>query len=76
MRYSTDRSFRAQFDFLRRQFLQDGELALADIPSRETIEQALDTIEVAWNEPIFTPRCCINWVLITDDSASNIRDRI
>ena len=27
MRYCNERSFRSQFEFLRRQFLQDGELA-------------------------------------------------
>jgi len=30
MRYSSERSFRRQFDFLRRQFLQDGELPFTD----------------------------------------------
>ena len=50
MRYSNERSFRAQFDFLRRQFLQDGELPFTDVLSRETVTQALDTIEDAWNE--------------------------
>ena len=45
MRYSTDRLFRTQFNFLRRKFLQDGELPLADVLSRETIEQALDSID-------------------------------
>ncbi len=55
MRYSNEASFRSQFEFLRRRFLQDGELAFVDVLSRETIEQALDTIEVAWNERIYTP---------------------
>ena len=63
MRYSTDRLFRTQFDSLRRQFLQDGELPLADVLSRETIEQALDTIEVAWNERIYTPLVTL-WVFL------------
>ena len=63
MGYSTDRVFRTQFDFLRRQFLQDGELPLADILSRETIEQALDTIEVAWNERIYTPLVTL-WIFL------------
>ncbi|TWU51676.1 hypothetical protein Poly59_32710 [Rubripirellula reticaptiva] len=55
MRYSSDRSFRRQFEFLRRQFLQEGELPFADVLSRDTAQQALDTIEVAWNERIYTP---------------------
>ena len=53
MRYSNKRSFRAQFDFLRRQFLQDGELPLTNVLSRETVNDALDTIEFAWNERIY-----------------------
>jgi len=52
MRYSSDRSFRRQFEFLRRQFLQEGELPFADVLSGDTAQQALDTIEVAWNERI------------------------
>lgn len=55
MRYSNDRSFRRQFEFLRRQFLHEGELPFADVLSRDTAQQALDTIEVAWNERIYTP---------------------
>ena len=45
MRYSNDRSFRRQFEFLRRQFLQEGELPFADVLSRDTAQQALDPIE-------------------------------
>jgi len=55
MGYSNERLFRQQFNFLRRQFLQDGKLPLTDILSREIVQQALDTIEVAWNE-----RICVN----------------
>ena len=50
MRYSNEQLFRSQFEFLRRQFLQDGELPFVDVLARETVQQALDTIEVAWNE--------------------------
>ena len=63
MRYSSNRLFRAQFDSLRRQFLQDGELPLTDVLSRETVTEALDTIEVAWNERIYTPLVTL-WIFL------------
>ena len=63
MRYSNKRSFRAQFDFLRRQFLQDGELPFTNVLSRETVNEALDTIEFAWNERIYTPLSTL-WVFL------------
>jgi hypothetical protein len=63
MRYSNERLFRAQFDFLRRQFLQDGGLPFTDVLSRETVTQALDTIEKAWNESIYTPLVTL-WVFL------------
>ena len=63
MRYSSERSFRSQFEFLKRQFLQDGELPFTDVLSRETVDQALDTIEVAWNERIYTPLVTL-WVFL------------
>ncbi|MCA9139905.1 MAG: IS4 family transposase [Planctomycetales bacterium] len=63
MRYYNQQLFRSQFEFLRRQFLQDGEFAFADILSRETDEQALDTIEFAWNERIYTPLVTL-WIFL------------
>ena len=62
-RYSKEGSFRRQFDFLRRQFLQDGELPLADVLSRETVMQALDTLENAWNDRIYTPLATL-WLFL------------
>ena len=68
MRYSNDRSFRRQFEFLRRQFLQEGDLPFADVLSRDTAPQALDpqaldTIEGAWNERIYTPLVSL-WIFL------------
>ena len=63
MRYSNDRLFRSQFEFLRRQFLQDGQLPFADVLSRETVQQALDLIDVAWNERIYTPLITL-WIFL------------
>lgn len=55
--------FRQQFDFLRRQFLQDGQLPLTDVLSSETITQALQTIAEDWKERIFTPLVTL-WVFL------------
>ena len=63
MRDSYERLFRAQFDFLKRQFLQDGELPFTDVLSRETVMRALDTIDIAWNERIYTPLVTL-WVFL------------
>ena len=63
MQYSNERSFRAQFDFLRHQFLQDGELPFTDVLSRETVTQGLDTIENAWNDSVYTPLVTL-WVFL------------
>ena len=63
MRYCNEQLFRSQFEFLKRQFLQDGGLPFTDILSRETVEQALDTIEVTWNERIYTPLVTL-WVFL------------
>ena len=48
MGYCSEQAFRSQFEFLERQFLQDGGLPFTDVLSRETVDQALDTIEFAW----------------------------
>ena len=63
MRYSNERSFRAQFDFLRHQFLQDGELPFTNVLSRETVTEGLDAIENAWNDSIDTPLVTL-WVFL------------
>ena len=63
MRYCNEQLFRSQFEFLKSQFLQDGGLPFTDILSRETVEQALDTIEFAWNERIYTPLVTL-WVFL------------
>ena len=63
MRYSNERLFQRQFSFLRRQFLQDGELPFGDVLSHETVTTALDTIEATWNERIYTPLVTL-WIFL------------
>lgn len=63
MRYSSEGWFRRQFGFLRRQFLQDGDLPFTKVLSEETIAPALDAIEVCWNDRIYTPLVTL-WVFL------------
>jgi hypothetical protein len=46
MRYSNHGWFREQFGFLKRQFLQEGDLPFTDILSEEAITPALEAIDV------------------------------
>ena len=63
MRYSNHRWFRQQASFLRRQFLQDGELPFSDVLSDGSISQALTAINVCWVDRIFTPLVTL-WVFL------------
>lgn len=63
MRYSSESRFRAQFGFLRRQFLQDGELPFSDVLSTESVKQALQTIDFHWRDRIYTPVITL-WVFL------------
>ncbi|MEM1225284.1 MAG: hypothetical protein AAGJ40_06290 [Planctomycetota bacterium] len=63
MRYCNEALFRRQFEFLKQPFLQGGEHAFADVLSRDTVEQALDTIDCAWNERIYTPLVTL-WIFL------------
>jgi len=55
---------RGQVRFLRRQFLQDGELPFTDVLSSETISRALTTAEVVWKDRIYTPLVTL-WVFLS-----------
>ena len=63
MRYSSDRLFRRQFEFLRRYFLQLGDLQFGDALSRDSAQQELDSFEFAWNERIYTPLVTL-WIFL------------
>jgi hypothetical protein len=54
MRHSSQERFRQQVRFLRRQFLQDGDLPFTDVLTEESIAQALATI-VGWLDRVFSP---------------------
>lgn len=63
MAYSNQGWFRQQVRFLRRQFLQDGDLPFSDVLSEEIVEQALTTINVFWMDRIYSPLVTL-WVFL------------
>jgi hypothetical protein len=63
MRDCNQGRFRQQIRFLRRQFLQDGELPFSNVLSAEIVEQALTALDVVWNDRIYTPLVTL-WVFV------------
>lgn len=63
MRYSNQGSFRQQFNLLRRQFLQDGELPLNNVLSEATMTPSLNAIDFPWKDRIYTPLVTL-WVFL------------
>ena len=64
MRDSSQERLRQQVSFLRRQFLQEGELPFADVLSDQTIAAALDAIDACWKDRIYTPLVTL-WVFLS-----------
>jgi len=63
MRDCNQGRFRQQVRFLRRQFLQDGDLPFTDVLTQGIVTQALTTINVLWNDRIYTPLVTL-WVFL------------
>lgn len=63
MGYSNAGAFRRQYDFLKRQFLQDDSLPFADVLSHESIRFAMETLEGGWRDRIYTPLTTL-WVFL------------
>jgi transposase len=63
MRDCTQGRFRQQLRFLRRQFLQEGELPFSDVLSEKIVKQALTEADVVWNERIYTP-LVTHWIFL------------
>lgn len=63
MPYSNQGSFQQQFRFLRRQFLQDGDLPFSNILSEEIVTQALTALGVCWLDRVYTPLVTL-WVFL------------
>ena len=64
MRDSNHGWLRRQFRFIRRQFLQDGELPFTDVLSESCVAEALATIETRWNDRIYSPLVTL-WVFLS-----------
>ena len=63
MRNFSDGRVRQQFEFLRRQFLQEGNLPFTDVLTADVASEALEKIEFAWNDRIYTPLVTL-WVFL------------
>jgi hypothetical protein len=63
MSFSNHGPFRQQVRFLRRQFLQDGELPFTDVLSEGTVTQALKALNVAWLDRVYSPLITL-WVFL------------
>src|SRR5437773_4422680 len=62
MRSSNRGALRDQVNFLRRQFLQDGDLPFTDVLTEGVIERALATL-TGWLDRIFSPLVTL-WVFL------------
>jgi hypothetical protein len=62
MRHSNQERFRQQVQFLRRQFLQDGDLPFTDVLTEETLAQALASV-TGWLDRVFPPLVTL-WVFL------------
>lgn len=63
MRSVIDQRLRDQVDFLRKQFLQDSDLAFGDVLSESTLSRAIATIGDTWVDRIYTPLVTL-WVFL------------
>jgi len=61
--HSNQGRFRQQVSFLRRQFLQDGDLPFTNVLSEDLVERALTALEGFWMERIYSPLVTL-WVFL------------
>jgi Transposase DDE domain len=64
MRHSNQGRFRHQVQFLRRQFLQDGDLPFTDVLSENLVARTLTAVGVFWKDRIYTPLVTL-WVFLS-----------
>ena len=64
MRCSNPTRLREQVRFLRRQFLQDGDLPFTNVLSEESVSQALTAAGQVFNDRIYTPLVTL-WVFLS-----------
>jgi hypothetical protein len=63
MRHSSQGRFRQQVSFLRRQYLQDGDLPFSNVLSEDLVERALTALDVFWMDRIYSPLVTL-WVFL------------
>ena len=63
MRYCNEARFQQQMRFLRRQFLQDGDLPFSNVLSEGIVSQALTAINVCWVDRIYSPLVTL-WIFL------------
>jgi len=63
MQYCSQGRFRQQVRFLRRQFLQDGDLPFGDVLSEQVVAQALTAMGAFWKDRIYSPLITL-WVFL------------
>jgi hypothetical protein len=64
VRYFNQGRFRQQVEFLRSQFLQEGELPLSNVLSEEVVAEALAAISTCWLDRIYSPLVTL-WVFLS-----------
>jgi hypothetical protein len=63
MSFSTHGRFGQQARFIRRQFLQDGDLPFTDVLPENTVSQALKALNFVWLDRIYSPLVTL-WVFL------------
>jgi DDE family transposase len=63
MRHSNQGRFRQQVQFLRRQFLQDGDLPFTEVLSEDLVTRTIKAVGVVWRDRIYTPLVTL-WVFL------------
>ena len=64
MGHSKARRQRQQINFLRRQFLQEGDLPFTNVLSQQIVSGALTAAKVGWNDSIYQPLVTL-WVFLS-----------
>lgn len=63
MRFTNQSRFRQQLHFLRRQFLQDGDLPFSNVLSETVVVKTMTAIGVIWKDRVYTPLVTL-WVFL------------
>lgn len=63
MCFSNPGRLRQQVQFLRRQFLQEGDLPFTNVLSADIISQALASADVVWKDRVYTPLVTL-WIFL------------